>query len=297
MRVSRALGILAALAAVGGAGVLVATNPGARSAAIRALSHRRRDVAKERHVAITTSVDRGEWVRLPLQADLSAALTAVAGRPLAAAVHSHFGGFGGRPFSAWLDPESPYYQAWLGAYAVFADGNPPFGFDVHGKPQPEAAVQLLEADQRLVLDSVGLVPVDDPRPRVRTLGELAVEHVVAWGGDWVKVSGAGETTSGFQLEGQMASWRSRWLYGVVPAGYCRCVQEFHPVTYHASLWYRYDAALEATVAKFYSLVEYVNVGGQVWRRGLELEDECLALLDRMRFDRESCAVSEGIAPL
>lgn len=131
---------------------------------------------------------------------------------------------GGRRYAAWLDPQSPYYQAWLGAYAIYVEDGPPYGYDEKGSPRPEMASELLEADQRLVLRTVGLIAESDPRPRVRVAGDFPVEHVVAW------------------------------------------------------------AALAATLVKFFALATYRDSAGQDWRRGLELRDECLQLLDRVGVD-------------
>ncbi|MHB1131263.1 MAG: hypothetical protein ACYC4L_02625 [Chloroflexota bacterium] len=267
-------------------GLTLAASPPARSAAIRLLSHRvQRNVAVERGVAISSSIDRGEWVRIPLVADLSEVLRSVTSRPISGVAWSHFGGFGGRPYSAWLDPTSPYYQAWLGAYVVFVDdGGPPFGFDRTGAPDDAAVGQLLEADQRLVLNSAGLMSVADPHPRVAVAEGIQVEHVVAWGGDWVRFGGAGETVSAFQRAGHLAGRRSRWLYGVAPNNLAGYVQEFHALTYLARVWLRYEPEKQATLAKFYVLAEYEDGSGRRWSRGRELESECRGLLDRIRFD-------------
>lgn len=285
MRAGALLGAGLALAG-GSAGLALAGSAAARSLAIRLLSHRlQRNVAAEHGLAITSAIERGEWVRVALVADLSGALSEVAGRPLQAVAWSHFAGFGGRPFSSWLDPLSPYYQAWLGAYAIYATEGPPFGYGPSGKIDAACAQQLLEADQRLVLRSAGLETADPPGSRVQPRGEVVVEHVVAWGGDWVKLSGAGDTISAYQREGRLAGGRARWLYGVVPNDYAAGVEDFHPLQCEARLWLRHEPALGATLAKFFVVASYVDAMGGRWQRGLELESECAALLDGIRFDR------------
>ncbi len=283
-------GLLRGGAAVAaGTGLLLATNPLARSLAVRVFAYRRLRSSGQGGVVVTTAIDRGAWIRLGLAADLSRPLSSVAGRPLEAMAYAHFGGFGGRSFAAFMDPASAYYQAWLGAYVVRAPDGPPFGYDEYGQPRPEAAYQLLEADQRLVLRSCGLLPLDDPRPRVRLLGELEVDQVVAWAANWVRVRGSGDTAAAFERGSWSASRRARWLYGVVPDDLQAPVRDFHPVTSHAALWYRYDPMLGATVAKFYVYCEYVDDHGEHWQRGREIVAECEALLDGIRFDRRSAA--------
>ncbi len=270
-----------------GAGLLLATNPAARSVAVRLLARGRLRPAGRRGVVISSAIDRGAWVRLGLAADLSRPLSSVAGRPLEAVAYAHFGGFGTRPFAAFMDPASAYYQAWLGAYAVFVSDGPPFGYDERAQPQPEAAYQLLEADQCLVLRSCGLMPLDDPRPRVRPLGQPEVDQVVAWAANWVRVRGSGETVAAFERGSWSASRRARWLYGVVPTDLGVPVRDFHPITSHATLWYRYDPSLGATVAKFYVYCDFVDDAGQRWQRGSAIAAECEALLDGVRCDRRA----------
>ena len=270
-----------------GAAVLLATRPNARSVAVRLARRMAPDPATRRGVAISTAIYRGAWTKIALRADLSRALSIVAGRPLAAVAYSHFGGFGDRPFAALLDPESPYYQAWLGAYAVFADGEPAFGYDESKKPVPEAAMQRLEADQRLVLAGAGLMPVDDPRPRVKLVGDLEVENVISWAGNWVRVRGKADTFSSFERGSESAHRYARWLYGVAPRDPDVPVRDFHPITCHGSLWYRFEPALGATIAKFYVYSQYTDNTGRLWERGKALADECEGLMDGIRFDRSA----------
>lgn len=259
-------------------------SPTTRSVVVRlaALARTRRVLGD---IAVTTAIDRGEWTRLVLCADLSQALSAVAKRPLRAVAYSHFGGFGRKAYSSWLVPTSPYYQAWLGAYVVRVDEGPPFGFDEDGKPLPDTARQLLEADQRLVLNSAGLIPKQDERPRVAAQTTAEMEQVVSWGSTWVRLRGSGTTPSAFQRGGTFARRRAMWLYGVVPRECDLPVGDFHTVTMHAALWYRYDAGLRATVAKFYAYSEYVNEHGETIAAEKSIADECEALLEGIRFDR------------
>ena len=271
------------LATAGGIGLLAAS-PTARSLAIRLLAAGQPDPVRARGVRVSTAIDRGDWTRLRLAANLSGPLSAAANRPLVAVAYSHFAGFGGRPYAAWLDPRSSYYQAWLGAYVVFAEEGPAFGFDERERPTPQAALQLLEADQRLVLDAAGLLPREDQRPRVKLVSDLDVEQVISWAGNWVRVRGTGETASAFQRGGRLARRRARWLYGVVPEDFEADVQDFHLLRCHASLWYRFVPALRATVAKFYVYAEYVDALGERVALGERIAGECEALMDGIRFD-------------
>lgn len=267
-----------------GATMLLLGNPLARSIGIRLLSRARPDPARARGIRVTTGPTVGAWTRLPLVGGLSRPLSAVAGRPLAAVAYGHFGGFGGRRYAAFMDPESPYYQAWTGAYVVVAPDGPPFGFDRAGRPDPQAALQLLEADQRLVLRTAGLFPLEDPRPRVRLLGSAEPEPVIAWAANWWRYRGEAETFSAFARGGGRAGRRGRWLYGTVPQDHPAPVDDYHPLTMHGSIWLRFDTKLGATVAKFYVYAAYTDRNGNPWCLGEAIAGECEAAMDRIRFD-------------
>jgi hypothetical protein len=109
--------------------------------------------------------------------------------------------------------------------------------------------------------------------------------VIAWAANWTRVRGRAETYSAFARAGGRAGWRGRWLYGVVPADHPAPLDDYHPLVMHGSIWLRYEPNLRATLGKFYVYAEYVDRNGQEWQRGRDLEGECEALMDSIRFDR------------
>ena len=125
----------------------------ARSVGMRHVAAALPNPAKRHGIDIRIPVDRGGWTRLTLTADLSASLSEVVGYPVEGAAYSHFGGFNLSPIYAdFVNPDSDYYQAWLGAYVVFDnERRQHFGFDDEGQPVQQEALDVLEADQRLVL--------------------------------------------------------------------------------------------------------------------------------------------------
>src|SRR3989304_10107743 len=92
-----------------------------RSLGARRLAPALPNPAKRRGLDIRIPADRGKWIKLTLKVDLGPTLSEVVGYPLEAAASSHFGGFNlGHGYPGFVNPDSPYYQAWIGAYVALA---------------------------------------------------------------------------------------------------------------------------------------------------------------------------------
>ena len=106
-----------------------------KSMAMRGLIAVLPDPAKRHGIDMRFPIDRGAWTRYTLHADLSLALSGVLDHVVEAAAYSHYGGFKlNNVYSDFLNPDSPYYQAWIGAYVVLDnDRRKHFGFDDLGK--------------------------------------------------------------------------------------------------------------------------------------------------------------------
>src|SRR3989304_3332699 len=128
-----------------------------RSLGARRLAAALPNPAKRRGLDIRIPADRGRWIKLTLKVDLGPTLSEVVGYPLEAAAYSHFGGFNlSHVYSDFVNPDSAYYQAWIGAYVVFdGDHVRHFGFDDAGGVVQQSALDVLEADQRLGLGGGG----------------------------------------------------------------------------------------------------------------------------------------------
>src|SRR4030042_2271691 len=128
-----------------------------KSAGVRRLAAALPNPATLQGLEIDIPVGRGAWTGLTLKVDLSDTLSEVVGYPVEAAAYSHYGGFNlSRVYSDFVNPDSDYYQAWIGAYVVFdGERRGHFGFDDEGQPVEQEALDVLEADQRLVLGGGG----------------------------------------------------------------------------------------------------------------------------------------------
>jgi hypothetical protein len=131
------------------------------------------------------------WIWPTLKVDLSASLSEVVGYPVEAAAYSHYGGYNvSRKYADFVNPDSNYYQAWIGAYIIFDnERREHFGFDGDGRPVLRDAQDVVEADQRLVYWAAGC-PNRFPDGRlVRPRGEWVITEVESRGERWWRLTG------------------------------------------------------------------------------------------------------------
>ena len=256
-----------------------------RSAGVRRLAAALPNPAKLHGLNIDIPVDRGAWTRLTLKVDLSPTLSEVVGYPVEAAAYSHFGGFNlSRVYSDFVNPDSDYYQAWIGAYVVFdGDRRTHFGFDDEGQLVQQEALDVLEADQRLVLGGAGCPNWFPDGRRVRPIGDMTATEAVTAGERWWRMDGKAETWSAYHRGSRGRHWRSEAGYGRVPDDATHPVDDFHPLSYSGSFWLRYFPEWQATCAKFYIYPEYTDKHGQLVTKGKQVESECRAIVDRISF--------------
>ncbi|NLE76456.1 MAG: hypothetical protein GX605_06855 [Chloroflexi bacterium] len=280
-------GLLAGmLAALGGAGVW--WNRGAlRSGALRLLlPFLQPNPGRQRGLLARFGLNPPPWLWITLEADLGPTLSGVIGQPVEAVAYSRFGGFPlGRGYSEFHNPDSPYYQVWLGAYAVFdGPGMRHFGFDEEGQVLQQGALDVLEADQRLVYRGAGCPRRFDDGRRVHLRADLQVEAVEERGVAWWRLSGEAGTWSsyhrGVHPEGR---WHHPWIYGEVPLQANHPVEDWHPLVYRGEFWVRYEPRWSLTCAKFFIYPEYTNVYGNRIARSAELVPELRRLLGAMDF--------------
>lgn len=210
------------------------------------------------------------------------------GYPVEAAAYSHFAGFNlSRIYSDFVNPDSPYYQAWIGAYVVFdGDGRRHFGFDDEGQPVQQESLDVLEADQRLVLGGAGCPNYFAHGRRVRLIGDMPATEVDRDGERWWRLDGKAETWSAYHRGSRPGGhWRSEAGYGRVPNDASHTVDDFHPLTYSGSFWMRYVPEWKATCARFYIVPEYADRSGQRVTNGRKIEAECQAVVGGITFSR------------
>ncbi|TET96034.1 MAG: hypothetical protein E3J29_05940 [Dehalococcoidia bacterium] len=257
-----------------------------KSVGIRRLAAALPNPAKSHGLNIDIPVDRGGWTRLTLKVDLSACLSEVVGYPVEAAAYSHYGGFNlSRVYSDFVNPDSDYYQAWIGAYVVFdSERRKHFGFDDEGQPVQQETLDVLEADQRLVLGGAECPNKFPDGRRVRLISDMTVAEVDRDGERWWRMDGKAETWSAYHRGSRPGGhWRSEAGYGRVPDGAPHPVDDFHPLTYNGSFWMRYFPQWQATCARFYIYPEYTDRNGQGVTKGQRVEAECQAIVDRITF--------------
>jgi hypothetical protein len=205
-----------------------------RSAAVRTLARWLDNPAKAHGIWVDLGPGIPGWLRITLTGFMGHTLPGIVGHPVEAVAFSRFGGFNlDRSFSDFLNPHSPSYQCWYGAYIVFDNEHRQrFGFEPEGGASVQDALDALEADQRLVYKSAGIPLKFDDGRLVRPIGEFERTQVEEDGGTWWKVSGAAETWSTYH-RGRLPdeSWKSRWCYGSVPTGVDHGVDDLHPLTY------------------------------------------------------------------
>jgi hypothetical protein len=211
------------------------------------------------------------------------------GYPVQAAAYSHYGGFNlSRTHADFVNPDSSYYQAWIGAYVIFDnERRKHFGFDDDGRPVRQDAVDVLEADQRLVYWAAGCSKRFPDGRLVRPLGDWAATEVDSRGERWWRLDGRAETWSAYHHgKTPEGNWRHYWASGQVPVDAPYPVGDFHPLTYSGSIWLRYRPEWQATCAKFYICPEYVDRNGQIVAKDGQVEAECRAILDGIAFTKQ-----------
>ena len=247
------------------------------------------DPLRSRGLKIRIPVERGGWIRTTLTADLGPALSEATGYQLEAAAHSHFGGFNlSGVYSDFINPDSDYYQAWVGAYVVFAvAGRRHFGFDDEGRPLQQDVLDVLEADQRLVLGGAGCPHSFSTGRRVRLLDDLSATQVESGGATWWRLEGKADTWSAYHRGTAAAGQgRSEAVYGRVPGDAPHPVDDFHPLTYTGSFWQRYVPEWQATIAKFYICPTYGARDGHEVASSQLLVGECERIVQAISFAME-----------
>jgi hypothetical protein len=231
------------------------------SFALRLLSSRRSNAAKRARIRVDLGPAVGEWSRPALVASLDHALSNVLGRSVEGAAFSRFGDFEERrPYSRFLDPDSDYYQAWLGAYVVLDGPAGHFGFGPDGVPRVDEALAVLEADQRLVYRSSGCPHRFENDMCTHPIGSLEVLPPAADG--WWRLRGEAETWSSYRRGGRGANVWGRLLYGVVPENAEHCVDDYHPLRYVGEFRIRHDDELGATCCAFAISPRFVDRQGR-----------------------------------
>jgi hypothetical protein len=247
------------------------------SSALRRLAAVVSDPAGDRGLTIHIPTGRGAWIRTTLKADLGPALSSVVGHPLAGAAHSRFAGFHlSRIYSDFVNPDSPCYQSWVGAYVVFdGEQRKHFGFDEGGQPIRQEALDVLEADQRMVLGGAGCPHTFPGGRRVRLLGEMEVSQIESGGDEWWRLDGRAETWSAYHRGSARAGLRrAEAVYGRVPDDARHPVDDFHPLAYSGSFWQRYVPEWGATIARFYICPTYTTRDGRTIEPPAALVSEC-----------------------
>jgi hypothetical protein len=241
-----------------------------KSLAVRSLARSLDNPAKAHGVWVDLGPGIPGWLRVTLTGLMSETLTDIAGYPVEAVAFSRFGGFNlDRRFSDFLNPHSPSYQCWYGAYVVFDNEHRErFGFEPDGSASVEDALDALEADQRLVYESAGIPLRFDDGRLVRPTEAFEKTQVEEDGQTWWKVSGAADTWSTYH-RGQLPdeSWKFRWCYGSVPTHADHGVDDLHLLTYRGEFWVRYEEAWHASYCKFFIYPSYTDRGGREINKG------------------------------
>ena len=256
------------------------------SLAVRLLASRLPNAAKRHGLQIRLGQHRGGWIRLTLQANLGKVLSEIIAYPIEGAAYSRFGGFNlSRLYSDFMNPRSPYYQCWLGAYVVFdSELRKGFGFDDQGTFVADEVLAVLEADQRLVYRSTGCPHRFPDGNAVRLLGQLSGDRREEDGMSWWRILGEAETWSAYHrgANPNASRLRSR-VYGVVPHSEKHEVDDYHPLRYQGEFWLRYFPELQATCAKFFIWPRYAKRDGNEVSEGQHVAGKCGDLLRSITF--------------
>ena len=279
-RVTTALSVLGGL----GAGAAYTRRSRLRSIALRFLSGRRPNPARSAGITVDLGPPVGAWSRPALVASLDRALSEVVGRPVEGAAFSRFGEFEGRrAYSRFLDPDSPYYQAWLGAYVVLDGPDGAFAFSGGDRPRAEDALAVLEADQRLVYRSTGCRNRFDDGRCTRLAGSILTYPPREDG--WWRLRGEADSWSSYCRGGRGSDFWGRSLYGVIPASDEHDVDDFHALRYVGEFWIRHDEALGATCCAFTIAPRFVDRSGRERFPGEALLPAAVERLSSVRFRR------------
>lgn len=260
-----------------------------KSVGARKLAAAVADPLRKRGLKIRFPIEGGGWIRTTLKANLGPTLSEVVGHPLEAGAHSHFGGFNlSQVYSDFVNPDSEYYQAWVGAYVVFdSAGRCHFGFDDGGQPLQQDALDVLEADQRLVLGGAGCPHWFSDGRRVKLRSDLSATQVESGGATWWRLDGEADTWSSYHRGTAAAGHgRSELVHGRVPGDAPHWVDDFHPLTYTGSFWQRYVPEWQATIAKFYICPSYVTSDGREIPGSQSLAVECERIVQAISFAME-----------
>ncbi len=257
------------------------------SKAMLLAAHALPNSAKKHNLGVTIPIPEGSaWIKPTLHVDIGDSLSEVVGYRIESTAFSHYGGFKlSRTYSDFVNPDSEYYQAWVGAYYVFdGEAREHYGFDEEGELVPSDALDLVEADQRMALGDFGCPNWFPDGRRLRLNGELTTSQVERRDGPWWRVDGKVETWSGYHRgkfpEGKLPHY---WGSGVVPADAAHPVDNYHPLTLTGSVWLRYRPKWRATCGLFYVVPEYVDNEGRKVTKGLALKPECESIMDGVTF--------------
>lgn len=241
-----------------------------KSVAVRILARLLDNPAKARGIRVDLGAGIPGWLRVTLTGFMSYTLPEIVGYPVEAVAFSRFGGFNlDRRFSDFLNPHSPSYQCWYGAYIVFDNEHRQrFGFEADGGASAQDALDALEADQRLVYKNAGISLTFDDGRLVRPTQRFEKTQVEVNAQTWWRLTGAAETWSTYH-RGRLPdeSWKSRWCYGCVPANADHGVDDLHPLTYHGEFWVRYEEKWRASCCKFFIYPSYMDREGQEIDKG------------------------------
>lgn len=243
--------------------------------------------AKKNGVTAVLPVPKGSaWITPTLHVDIGDSLSEVVGYRIECTAFSRFAGLRmSNLHSDFVNPDSEYYQAWVGAYYVFdGDNRQHYGFDDNGDVVPLEALNLVEADQRMALGDMGCPHWFPDGRRLKLKGELATTVVERSDGQWYRCDGKVDTWSGYHRgKSPLARAPMYWGSGIWPKDAPHPVDDYHPLTYTGAVWLRYRPEWHATTGLFYVITEYVDNYGQKVTRGLALKDECESILDNVTF--------------
>jgi hypothetical protein len=154
----------------------------------------------------------------------------------------NFGAFNGQ-HSSFYDPDSPYFCAHYGVYAL-AGGNDPLGI-TSGQPDMAAIADLVAYDQLdLVLESLGCPSVK--KSFRYTLESLAPGPQMAGFDDWIQIDASISTNAPLH---QAKGFHLGYLqYGWPPGVYNG--PDFPAVPLLGRLYLRYDASRQVTIIYF-----------------------------------------------
>ena len=173
------------------------------------------------------------------------------GREIELVILYNFGAFTwGKPYSSALNPHSPYYSAYYGAYIV-KDPQGPFGFTEEGKADLQALASITSYDlSNLVLTSLGCHQRVTPRDFLS--GEIMVEENVTYAG----LPGWNRLDCNFQGRGLWHTYqKGQWGYlqfGLPPKGNG---EDFALTTFYGRVYARYLANKDVTLYLYIMTVD------------------------------------------